>query len=171
MKKILHVSDLHLGAKLCERDRHEEQKLLLDWLCCLLGRERPDALVVAGDVFDVYYPPVSVQALWFDFLARVRRENLAGRVVAVAGNHDSPSAIGCAGGVLELVGVSIVAGDVSARDEALRIDCADGGALAFAAIPFQREGAMRTLGGGDAAAGYAAHSAAGGLGIPLTRHS
>ena len=160
MKKIVHLADLHLGAKLRDRDRLAEQRLLLDWLCGLLAAERPDALVLAGDLFDVYYPPSSVQQLWFDFLARVRREGLAGHVVAVAGNHDSPSALGCAGRVLDLVGVSLRAGDTAAADEALRVPCADGGALAFAAIPFQREGAMRTQGGGDAAAGFRAHAAA-----------
>lgn len=160
MRKLVHLADLHLGARLRDRDRLAEQALLLDWLCALLARERPDALVLAGDLFDVYYPPASVQRLWFDFLARVRREGLAGHVVAVAGNHDSPSALGCAGRVLDLVGVSLRAGDASAADEALRIPCADGGALAFAAIPFQREGAMRTQGGGDAAAGFRAHAAA-----------
>ncbi|MBQ9727857.1 MAG: exonuclease subunit SbcD [Kiritimatiellae bacterium] len=160
MKKIVHLADLHLGAKLHDRDRLAEQRLFLDWLCGLLAAERPDALVLAGDLFDVYYPPASVQQLWFDFLARVRRENLAGRVVAVAGNHDSPSALGCAGRVLDLVGVSLVAGDASADAEALRVPCADGGELAFAAIPFQRDGALRTQGGGDAAAGFRAHAAA-----------
>ena len=160
MKKLVHLADLHLGAKLHDRDRLAEQRLLLDWLCGLLAAERPDALVLAGDLFDVYYPPASVQQLWFDFLARVRRENLAGHVVAVAGNHDSPSALGCAGRVLDLVGVSLRAGDTDAAAEALRVPCADGGALAFAAVPFQREGAMRTQGGGDAAAGFRAHAAA-----------
>lgn len=148
MKKIVHLADLHLGAKLRDRDRLVEQRLLLDWLCGLLAAERPDALVLAGDLFDVYYPPSSVQQLWFDFLARVRREDIAGHVVAVAGNHDSPSALGCAGRVLDLVSVSLRAGDTAAAHEALRVPCADGGALAFAAIPFQREGAMRTQGGG-----------------------
>lgn len=160
MKKLVHLADLHLGAKLHDRDRLAEQKLLLDWICRLLERERPDALVLAGDLFDVYYPASSVQQAWFDFLARVRRENLAGHVVAIAGNHDSPTALGCAGRVLDLVGVSLLAGDTSAADEALRVPCADGGSLAFAAIPFQREGAMRTQGGGDAEAGFRAHAAA-----------
>lgn len=160
MKKLVHLADLHLGAKLRDRDRIAEQEAFLAWLCALLARERPDALVLAGDLFDVCYPPASVQRLWFDFLARVRRENLAGHVVAIAGNHDSPSALGCAGRVLDLVGVSLLAGDASAADEALRVPCADGGFLAFAAIPFQREGALRTQGGGDAVAGFRAHAAA-----------
>lgn len=160
MKKLVHVADLHLGAKLHDRDRLPEQRLFLDWLCGLLSGERPDALVLAGDLFDVYYPPAGVQRVWFDFLARVRREGLARRVVAVAGNHDSPTALGCAGGVLDLVDVSLRAGDTTAAEEALVVPCADGGRLAFAAIPFQREGAMRTQGGGDSAAGFRDHAAA-----------
>jgi len=160
MKKLVHLADLHLGARLRDRDRLAEQALMLDWLCGLLAREQPDALALAGDLFDVYYPSASAQQLWFDFLARVRREGLAGHVVAVAGNHDSPSALGCAGRLLDLVGVSLLAGDAAPEREALRVPCADGGALAFAAIPFQREGALRTQGGGDAVAGFRAHAAA-----------
>ncbi|MBR6022824.1 MAG: exonuclease subunit SbcD, partial [Kiritimatiellae bacterium] len=155
MKKLVHTADLHLGAKLHEKDRLDEQTRLLDWLCGVLARERPDALVLAGDLFDVYYPPSGVQRVWYDFLARVRGEGLAGSVVAVAGNHDSPSALGCSGRVLGLIGAHLLAGDTRADEEAFAVDCADGGRMGFAAIPFLREGLLRTEGGGDAARGFA----------------
>ena len=161
MKKIVHLADLHLGARLHDRDRLPEQRRFLDWLCeDLLAKERPDALVLAGDLFDIYYPPAGVQGVWLDFLARVRSGSLAGAVVAIAGNHDSPSSLGCTGKVLRLIGTRLLAGDTAAGDEAFLVPCADGGHLAFAAVPFLREGLLRTEGGGDARRGFAGHAAA-----------
>ena len=160
MKKIVHVSDLHLGARPYNGgDRMPEQRCFLDWLCQLLEKEKPDALVIAGDLFDVYYPPVGVQEVWFDFLARVRSECFAGCVVAIAGNHDSPSALGCTGRVLNLLGIHLVVGDATPQEEAFRVPCADGGALVFAAVPFLREGLLRTQGEGDVCTGFSKHAA------------
>ncbi len=160
MKKLVHIADLHLGAKPYNGgDRLPEQLLFLDWLCLLLEQEKPDALVIAGDLFDVYYPPAGVQEVWFDFLARVRAKGLAGSVVAIAGNHDSPSALGCTGRVLNLLGIHLVVGDATPQDEAFRVPCADGGSLVFAAIPFLREGLLRTLGEGDVSVGFSRHAA------------
>ena len=134
MKKLVHLADLHLGAHLHDRDRLPEQRLFLDWLCGLLARERPDALVVAGDIFDVYYPSAGVQGVWLDFLARIREEGLAGSVVAVAGNHDSPSALGCTGRILRLVGTRLLAGDTDETAEAFLVPCADGGATQVSSL-------------------------------------
>ncbi len=159
MKKIVHLADLHLGTRSYNcGDRLPEQRLFLDWFCDFLEKEHPDTLVIAGDLFDVYYPPIGVQEVWFDFLARVRSERLAGSVVAIAGNHDSPSALGCTGRVLDLIGIHLIVGDTTPKEEAFRVPCADGGALVFAAIPFLREGLLRTQGDGDMRAGFSRHA-------------
>ena len=160
MKKLVHIADIHLGASLNNADRLPEQRLFLDWLCeTLLPNEKPDALVLAGDLFDVYYPSTGVQQVWFDFLSRIRREKLAGMVVAIAGNHDSPSVLDSTGGVLKLIDTHLVAGDATPDAEAVRVPCADGESLVFAAIPFLRSGLLRTQGGGDARDGFARHVA------------
>ena len=61
--RILHTSDWHLGRKLCGQERADEFRRFLDWLTDTLICERADALVVAGDVFDSYTPPLWAQSL------------------------------------------------------------------------------------------------------------
>ena len=85
--RILHTSDWHLGRNLHEEPLIADQGWALDRLFGLLKDARPDALVVAGDVYDRAVPPTEAVALLDDFLCRVA--DLGVPVVAIAGNHDS----------------------------------------------------------------------------------
>jgi exonuclease SbcD len=89
--RLLHTSDWHLGHLLHELPREREHAAFLAWLLDLLEAERIDALLVTGDVFDGGNPPAGAQAAWFGFLAEAHRRCPALTVVAIAGNHDSPS--------------------------------------------------------------------------------
>ena len=148
MKKLVHLADLHLGATLHNHERLAEQRHFLHWLCGRLADETPraDLLVVAGDVFDGHAPSPAARQVWYDFLARLRdpADPLVGAVVAIAGNHDSAPALRCAGGLARHSGIRIVADGPSLEDdEAFAGPCADGGALAVAAVPFLRESRLR----------------------------
>ena len=148
MKKLVHLADLHLGATLHNHERLAEQRHFLHWLCGRLAAETPraDLLVVAGDVFDGHAPSPAARQVWYDFLARLRdpADPLVGAVVAIAGNHDSAPALRCAGGLARHSGIRIVADGPSLEDdEAFAVPCADGGALAVAAVPFLRESRLR----------------------------
>ncbi len=148
MKKLVHLADLHLGATLHGRERLPEQRHFLNWLCGCLAAESPraDLLVVAGDVFDGHVPSPAARTVWYDFLARVRapEDPLAGAVVVIAGNHDSAPALRCAGELARHSGIRIVAdGPSFEEDEAFAVPCADGGALAIAAMPHLREARLR----------------------------
>jgi len=108
--RVLHTSDWHLGLETAGHDRLPEQAVFLDWLLDTLESEAADALVVAGDVFDVVNPSVAAQSLFAGFLARLRARLPACEAVVVAGNHDSgsrleiPRPFGQALGGLHLVG-------------------------------------------------------------------
>lgn len=145
MKKIVHTADWHLGARLGSRPRLPEQLRFLDWLCAALAAEslRADLLVVAGDVFDTGAPSNEALAAYYGFLRRVDAENLARRVLVLGGNHDSPALLSAPKPVLESVRAVVVpegadAPEDIASSEAFAFDCADGGTLAVAAVPFLR---------------------------------
>ena len=56
--KLIHLSDLHLGKRLEERSLLEEQEyILFRQILPILDAERPDALLIAGDVYDKSVPP------------------------------------------------------------------------------------------------------------------
>jgi exonuclease SbcD len=106
--RIVHTSDWHLGRALHEESLLEDQAWALDRLEALLRDARPDALVVAGDVYDRAVPPAEAVSLLDEFLTRVAE--LGTRVIAIAGNHDSPERLSFASRLLEARGVHLRGG-------------------------------------------------------------
>ena len=93
--KLFHLSDLHLGKRLCEQSLLEDQREILRRILAILDDERPDAVLIAGDVYDKPVPPAEAVQLFDEFLAQ-----LAGRqtpVFVIGGNHDSPERIAFGG--------------------------------------------------------------------------
>ena len=90
--KLLHTSDWHLGKHLNNVYRHSEQQAVLQELCEIAERERVDAVLVAGDLFDTYNPPIESAELFYKTLKRLS-DNGRRAVIAIAGNHDSPDRI------------------------------------------------------------------------------
>jgi exonuclease SbcD len=103
--RLLHTSDWHLGRSLHEEPLLDDQAWALERLLALLKDERPDALVVAGDVYDRAVPPPEAVGLLDDFLVRVA--DLAVPVIAIAGNHDSGERIGFGARLLASRGVHL----------------------------------------------------------------
>ena len=54
--KFFHLSDLHIGLKLFNRDLLEDQQHILKQITEIAGRKRPDAVVIAGDIYDKAVP-------------------------------------------------------------------------------------------------------------------
>lgn len=90
--KILHTSDWHLGKKLDNFSRHEEQHLVLDEIVRIADKEQVDAVIIAGDLFDTFNPPIESIELFYRSLNRLCKNGLR-PVIAIAGNHDSPDRI------------------------------------------------------------------------------
>ncbi len=90
--KILHTSDWHLGKRLENFSRMEEQQAVLSEICEIADNEQVDAVLVAGDLFDSFNPPTEAIDLFYKTLKQLTN---GGRrpVIAIAGNHDSPDRI------------------------------------------------------------------------------
>ena len=59
--RLFHTSDWHLGQSLHGQERDFEHACFLDWLLGQLRLRQPDALLIAGDIFDTVNPPVKAQ--------------------------------------------------------------------------------------------------------------
>jgi exonuclease SbcD len=90
--KLLHTSDWHLGKRLNDFSRHEEQEAVMAEICDIAQRENVDAVLVAGDLFDTFNPPTEAVELLYRTLKRLS-DNGKRAVIAIAGNHDSPDRI------------------------------------------------------------------------------
>lgn len=90
--KILHTSDWHLGKRLEDFPRIEEQELVLRQICDIAEQHQVDAVIIAGDLFDTFNPPCEAVDLFYKTLKRLAN-NGHRPVIAIAGNHDSPDRI------------------------------------------------------------------------------
>lgn len=161
--KLLHTADWHLGARLHEQDRAAEHAAFLGWLAGLMREERPDALVVAGDIFDSCAPANAAQELYYDFLGTVFKESLCRAVVIIGGNHDSPSLLDSPEKVLAHLGTTVVgaAPTYPAAAAVCVTGAAPGDALLIAVVPYLRGGDLRASLPGEGFADRAARQRAG----------
>jgi len=92
--KILHMSDLHLGAKTEGHSRISEQKQTLAEIVEIANKNSIDIVAIAGDIFHVATPSAEAEDLFYEFLEQLTKNN--NRVVlVVAGNHDDPKRLAC----------------------------------------------------------------------------
>jgi len=90
--RILHTSDWHLGKRLEDFSRLEEQQAVLQEICEIAELEEIDAVLIAGDLFDTFNPSTEAVDLFYKTLKRLSN-NGRRPVIAIAGNHDSPDRI------------------------------------------------------------------------------
>lgn len=89
--KILHISDLHIGKRVNEKSLMDEQRHILDRICRITESEKPDAVVMAGDIYDKAVPSGEAVMLFDSFI--VRMNGLCSHLFIISGNHDSAERI------------------------------------------------------------------------------
>ncbi len=142
--KLVHTSDWHLGQKFLSNDREEEHCRALHWLAETVAKEQADALIVAGDVFDIGNPPHYARRLYYDFLTRMLKSPCR-HIVITGGNHDSPSMLNAPRDLLRALNVHVVgAATGNIGDEIIELRDSTGRLEAVvAAVPFLRDGDLR----------------------------
>lgn len=90
--KILHTADWHLGKRLDGFSRFDEQVAVLNEIITIANEQNVDLILIAGDLFDAFNPPVEAVELFYKTLKNLSN-NGKRPVVAIAGNHDSPDRI------------------------------------------------------------------------------
>ena len=103
--KLFHLSDLHLGKRLDEFSLLEDQKYILIEIINIIREEKPEAVIIAGDVYDKAVPSAEAVQLFDNFL--VRLSELGQEVFVISGNHDSPERISFASRLIERSGVHL----------------------------------------------------------------
>jgi exonuclease SbcD len=157
--RILHTSDWHLGKTLSGYSRVAEHEAFVDEVVELAADV--DLVLLSGDVFDTYNPPIDAEELFFDTLARLGD---GGRraVVVIAGNHDSPDRLAAPVPLSSTHGVWILGrpGDVAVQKRtprpdrvrlaasapsSLTLDLPCGQRAVVAALPYPSEARLRSL--------------------------
>lgn len=140
--KILHTGDWHIGKIVNQVYMTEDQAYILEDFLRLIESERPDALVITGDLYDRAVPPVEAVELLDRVFSRVVLDYHV-PVLAIAGNHDSPDRVGFASGILEARGMHV--------EGRFRADCRkvvlgdEHGPVNFYLVPYVQPAVVREL--------------------------
>ena len=101
--KLFHLSDLHIGKRVNEFSMIEDQKYILKRILELTEEEKPDGIILAGDIYDKQIPSAEAVQVFDEFITR-----LAGRAIPVfiiSGNHDSAERLAFGGRLLNSRGI------------------------------------------------------------------
>jgi DNA repair protein SbcD/Mre11 len=147
--QFLHISDLHVGRQFNGLSLESDHQAILDQVVRAMVTHAPDALVIAGDIFDRATPPASAVRQFNAFLMRVASETTAA-VVMIAGNHDSGDRIASMS-IMTDARRALIRGVVAANEVPLVLEDAHG-PVAFSALPFAYEYAARECFGDESIA-------------------
>ena len=101
--KFIHLSDLHLGKRLNEFSLIEDQEFVLQEIYSIISEEKPDFVIIAGDVYDKAVPSAEAVRLFDGFLTKVSERT--DHVFVISGNHDSAERIAFGSHIMEKSGI------------------------------------------------------------------
>lgn len=105
--KLFHLADLHIGKKLNQVDLYVEQKLIFEEILSYIDQEQPDAILLAGDIYDRRNPSLEAIALCDWFFSELILEKKV-KVFAIGGNHDSGIRLEFANHLLSRLGLHLM---------------------------------------------------------------
>lgn len=145
--KFFHLSDLHIGKQLHHYNMSAEQTDILQQILEMAERELPDAVVLAGDIYDTPVPSAESVAIFDKFLTGLCAITPQITIFMIAGNHDSARRLSFANNILEKHGVYIAGLPPMQPDEHLKcVTLSDEyGEVAFYLLPFTKPSYVRKV--------------------------
>ena len=135
--RLIHTSDWHLGRRLKGEDRTSEIANALDELLNQSKTLEVDAVLVAGDIYDVPNPPAEAEQIAYNFFSKLKEAKIP--AVVIAGNHDSAFRLDGIAKILSYVGVKALGRPHKAnKGGVINLDTPSG-KLCVAAMPFASE--------------------------------
>ena len=131
--KIIHTGDWHIGKIVNEFSMIDDQRYILNELIKLINLEKPDVLIIAGDIYDRSIPPVEAVDLLNEVFSKILIDNKV-KIIAISGNHDSGERVSFGSKILEKEGLYIQ-GIIEDEIKSIRIDDEEGN-VNFYMIPY-----------------------------------
>lgn len=144
--KIFHMGDWHIGKLVNGFYMTEDQEYMLEELFKAIEEEKPDVLVIAGDLYDRSIPPVQAVELLNKTLEKIVID-LKTPIIAIAGNHDSNERLDFASSLLRRSGLYII-GNLKRNTEKIVLED-EFGKVNFYPIPFADVPIVRDLYGDE----------------------
>ena len=149
--KFFHLSDLHIGLKLFNRDLLEDQQYILKQITEIAIKERPDAIVIAGDIYDKAVPSAEAVAVFDEFIANLTAAVPSTAIMMISGNHDSATRVNVFRSVLSKQKVYMIGVAPQQPDEYIgKVAMQDAyGTVNFYLLPFVKPSMVKSVVGTD----------------------
>ena len=149
--KFFHLSDLHIGLKLMNRDLREEQIDILRQITELAKAEKPDAVVIAGDIYDKAVPAAEAVEIFDGFMTELKKAVPKAEIMLISGNHDSGLRLNCFREILDEQKVHMIGLPPRTENEYIeKVTLTDEfGTLNFYLLPFVKPSMVKQIVGVD----------------------
>jgi len=137
--KLMHLADLHIGKRVHGFSMLKDQHYILEQILSLVDREKPDCVLVAGDVYDKPVPSAEAVTVLDDFLAGLYERRVC--VCLISGNHDSAERLDFGSRIFESRNIH-VAGLYEGQSSMVELQD-EHGRVRIWMLPFVRPAAMR----------------------------
>ena len=148
---FFHLSDLHIGLKLMNRDLREDQEYILAEVVEAAAQEKPDAIVIAGDIYDKAVPSAEAVEIFDRFLGELTEAVPSAVIMMISGNHDSAPRVDCFRKVLSRQKVHMIGQPPRTEDESIeKVTLEDKyGKVNFYLLPFVKPSMVKQVVGTD----------------------
>lgn len=145
--KFFHISDLHIGKQLHHYNLREDQKDILEKIVEAAEREKPDAMLLAGDIYDSGVPSAEAVELFDFFLTRLSDAVPETSILIIAGNHDSGKRLSFASEILKKHKIHVAGLPPVEKEEFIRKVVLEDqwGKVNFYLLPFTKPSHLRKL--------------------------
>ena len=145
--KFFHLSDLHIGLRLMNRDLREDQAYIFDQIAAYAQKEQPDAILIAGDIYDKAIPSAEAVELFDRFVLRCLEAAPKAELMMISGNHDSAQRLNVYRRILARQRVHVIGLPPQGLEEHIeKVVLKDAfGPVNFYLLPFVRPSMMRTV--------------------------
>lgn len=145
--RLFHLSDLHIGLKLMNRDLTEDQQYILDKIVRYAKERQPDAIMIAGDIYDKAVPSAEAVSLFDAFVTSLKEAVPECTIMMISGNHDSAPRIDCFRQVLLKQNLYMVGNPPEKEEDHIeRITLNDNyGSVHFYLLPFVKPSMVKNI--------------------------
>lgn len=145
--KFFHISDLHIGLKLMNKDLSEDQRYILDEIVRAVKLKKPDAIVIAGDIYNNAVPSSDAIEIFDNFISKLVAAAPEMVIMVISGNHDSAVRINQFRTVLAGHNIHLIGLPPKNKDEFIeKVELTDEyGKVNFYLLPFVRPSFVRNV--------------------------
>lgn len=149
--KFFHLSDLHIGFKLVNRDMREDQEYILKQIAKKAEERQPDAVVIAGDIYDKAVPSAEAVEVFDNFISQLNEAAPKAEIMIISGNHDSGTRVNLYRSVLQRQRIHMIGIPPQLPDEYIeKVTLQDMfGIVNFYLLPFVKPSMMKLIVGSD----------------------